>query len=81
MKKYIPYGKLSKKEKRRLDSARRGTWGPVAPVTRKPQNSKAYSRQKAQNWKKELPDSVSCFVSRLPGKTCPAQKPLMVRIL
>ena len=44
MEKYIPYEKLSKKEKRKLDSAKRGTWGELNPVTRKPQNSRAYNR-------------------------------------
>lgn len=58
MEKFIPYEKLSKKEKRKLDAAKRGTWGEINPVTRKPQNSKAYNRKKAQNWKKGLPDSV-----------------------
>lgn len=59
MEKFIPYEKLSKKEKRKLDSARRGTWGEVSPVTRKPQNSKAYNRKRTQDWKKDLPDPVS----------------------
>lgn len=58
MEKFIPYEKLSKKEKRKLDSAKRTTWGEMNPVTRKPKNSKAYNRRKAQNWKKELPNSV-----------------------
>lgn len=53
MEKYIPYEKLSKKEKRRLDSRRRTTWGCVNPVTRKPDNSKAYNRNKARNWRRE----------------------------
>ncbi len=53
MDKYIPYEKLSKKEKRRLDSQRRTTWGCVNPVTRKPENSKAYNRNKARNWRRE----------------------------
>lgn len=58
MEKYIPYEKLSKKEKRKLDAARRTTWGSVSPVTRKPENSKAYNRRKAQSWKKDVPNSV-----------------------
>ena len=37
MKKFVPYEKLSKKEKRRLDSQRRKTWGEMSPVTRKPE--------------------------------------------
>lgn len=64
MEKFIPYEKLSKKEKRRLDSVRRATWGELSPVTRKPQNSKAYNRRKAQNWKKELSNSVSFIFGR-----------------
>ena len=54
MEKFIPYEKLSKKEKRKLDQAKRQTWGNLNPVTRKPENSKAYNRKKTQDWKKEL---------------------------
>ena len=53
MEKFIPYGKLSKKEKRKIDQAKRQTWGNLNPVTRKPENSKAYNRSKARNWKRE----------------------------
>lgn len=53
MEKYIPYEKLSKKEKKKADQARRQTWGSLNPVTRKPQNSKAYNRSKARNRKCE----------------------------
>ena len=53
MEKFIPYEKLSKKEKRKLDQARRQTWGELNPVTRKPENRKAYNRNKARNWKRE----------------------------
>ena len=49
MDKFIPYEKLSKKEKRKLDQAKRQTWGMFNPVTRKPINSKAYNRKKSQN--------------------------------
>ena len=56
MEKFIPYEKLSKKEKRKIDQARRQTWGELNPVTRKPENSKAYNRKRTQDWKKELPD-------------------------
>ena len=50
MEKFIPYEKLSKKEKRKLDQAKRQTWGNLNPVTRKPENSKAYNRNKARDW-------------------------------
>lgn len=61
MEKFIPYEKLSKKEKRRLDSAKRGSWGGLNPVTRKSENPKAYSRRKTQDWKRDVypPDPVS----------------------
>ena len=46
--KHIPYEKLSKKEKRKMDAARRNTWGNLNPVTRTPANSKAYDRNKVK---------------------------------
>ncbi len=52
---FIPYEKLSKKEKRKVDNLRRGNWGGMSPVTRRPENSKAYNRKRTQDWKKELP--------------------------
>ena len=58
MEKYIPYEKLSKKEKRRLDSQRRGSWGPINPATRKPESSKAYKRSKARYWRREQHDPI-----------------------
>ena len=54
MEKFIPYEKLSKKEKRKMDQAKRQTWGELNPVTRKPTNSKAYNRRKSQDWKREF---------------------------
>ena len=63
MEKFIPYEKLSKKEKRKLDLAKRQTWGELNPVTRKPENSKAYNRRKAQDWKREPPpDAILCLL-------------------
>lgn len=59
MEKFIPYEKLSKKEKRKLDAMRRGSWGDVNPVSRKVESKKAYHRKRTQDWKKELPDPVS----------------------
>ena len=63
MEKFIPYEKLSKKEKRKIDQARRQTWGELNPVTQKPANSKAYNRRRAQAWKKELPRLRSFYFS------------------
>ena len=61
MEKFIPYEKLSKKEKRKIDQAKRQTWGELNPVTRKPENSKAYNRRKSQGWKRELPPNPVTF--------------------
>ena len=64
MEKFIPYEKLSKKEKRKLDLAKRQTWGELNPVTRKPENSKAYNRKKSQAWKQELsPDACDFYLT------------------
>lgn len=54
MRKIIPYEKLSNKEKQKINAMRRNTWGDFNPATRKPQNSKAYNRRRAQDWKKDL---------------------------
>ena len=62
MKKFIPYEKLSKKEQQKINKAKRGTWGELNPVTRKPQNSKAYNRKRTQVWKKDFPDLRSFFM-------------------
>ena len=67
MEKFIPYEKLSKKEKRKRDIAKRATWGELNPVTRKPQNSKAYNRRRTQDWKKDLPNSASSFIYSASG--------------
>ena len=64
MRKYIPYEKLSKKEKRKIDTLKRNTWGELNPITRKPKNSKAYSRKKNQYWKDELHSTDSFFATR-----------------
>lgn len=57
MKKFIPYEKLSKKKQRELNTAARNIWA-ISPVTRKPENSKAYNRRKAQDWKEDDSDPV-----------------------
>ena len=64
MEKHIAYEKLSKKEKRKIDSYRRKTWGSLNPVTRKPVNSKAYKRKKNQYWKDKSysTDSFCIFI-------------------
>lgn len=46
MTKFVPYEKLSKKEQKAINNAKRGTWGSLNPVTRVVKNGKAYSRKR-----------------------------------
>ena len=48
MEKFTPFDKLSKKKQRELNQRKRGTWGGLSPVTRRPPNPKAYNRSTAQ---------------------------------
>ena len=61
MNNFIPYEKLSKKKKRELDNSRRGYWGELNPVTRRPVPAKAYNRSKARKWNYDDSSSVLCF--------------------
>ena len=38
MEKFIPYEKLSKKEQRKRDAQRRGSWLGISPVTLRAEN-------------------------------------------
>ena len=62
MDKFIPFEKLSKKKKRALNAARRGTWGAINPVTRKPKNPKAYDRQKTRRNSRNDCDGAPYFL-------------------
>lgn len=62
MEKFVPFEKLSKKEKAKLNRARRKTWGDVNPVTRRPEISKAYNRKKNRHWASEA-DAGSFYFS------------------
>lgn len=58
MDRFISKEKLSKKAKRELAKAQRQTWGGINPVTRKPQNPKAYVREKPRH---ESDDDTGVF--------------------
>ena len=46
MERFVSYDKLSKKEKKKLDSAKRRDWQGLNPVTRvADENKKAYKRK------------------------------------
>ena len=71
MDKFIPYEKLSKKKKRRLDAEKRGSWYGINPITRKEKNPKAYDRKKARCWRDDSSNVLSPyteFATRLPSK-------------
>ena len=61
MENYIPYEKLSKKKEREMDLKDRNSWF-INPLTRKPDDSKAYNKRKAQKWRLENPNSASFYV-------------------
>ena len=58
MEKFIPYEKLSKKKQKEMDAKKRRDWGGLNPVTRKPENPKAYNRKKARSWVDDDSDCV-----------------------
>ena len=70
MEKYIPYEKLSKKKRRELDARRRETW-TISPITRRPENPKAYKRKKTQDWNDDS-FSVSSLLYGLFGSFSPS---------
>lgn len=55
MVKFIPFAKLSKKAQQAINQSKRKSWGNIDPVTKRPTNSKAYNRKKAQAWKDDFP--------------------------
>jgi len=62
MEKYIFKDKLSKKAQREIDKKARKTWGAISPVTRKPQNPKAYHRKKSQSRSYYPGDGISSLI-------------------
>jgi hypothetical protein len=58
MDQFIPFEKQSKQKKRELLAQKRRTWGGLNPVTRKPENPKAYKRVKAQKWRDDSSTDV-----------------------
>ena len=51
---FIPYEKLSKKEKKKIDSIRRGNWNGVDPVTKVVKSKKLYTRKGRRNDKESF---------------------------
>lgn len=55
MKNFIPYEKLSKRERKAHDAQHRVSWG-MSPVTRRPKNPAAYDRAKARRRERDEAD-------------------------
>lgn len=55
MAKFIPFANLSKKTQQAINQSRRKSLGNIDPLTKRPANSKAYIRKKAQGWKDNFP--------------------------
>ncbi len=45
MEKFVPYAKMSKKERHKIDSRSRRDWNGLNPVTRVAEKNKKYSRK------------------------------------
>lgn len=61
MKAFLPREKMSKREQRALDSAKRATWGGINPITRTTENKKAYNRKKSPRWYQEDSTGILLF--------------------
>ena len=55
MKTFVQYEKLSKKQKKEIDKAKRASWGDVIPVSKRIESARIYNRKKCRRW-----DSDSC---------------------
>ena len=75
MDRFIPREKLSKRERKALDSKKRVFWDQ-SPVTRRIESKKTYNRKKHPRWQEHLPGDVSFTLPVLPPAhpvTVPAQ--------
>jgi len=60
--KFTVYEKLSKKQRREIDNAKRGNWGLVKPITKVKPSGKLYKRSKAkQDVQAYSSACTSCF--------------------
>lgn len=55
---FVPYEKLSKKKKKEMNAKKRNTWNGLNPVTRKPENPRAYNRNKKKAQERREFDSA-----------------------
>jgi hypothetical protein len=60
LKRFVPYKKLSKKQKRAVNAEKRAMWR-ISPVTRRPDNPKAYNRKKARKCEDDSSSVLSFY--------------------
>lgn len=73
MNRFIPYEKLSKKEKRLRNAKARGDFGSVRPDTRRKESAKIYNRKKARHdWRGP---AGALFLCRARGRRQGREKP------
>lgn len=53
MERFVPFEKLSKKQQDEINKSKRGSWNGMNPVTRTPENPKAYNREKEKRQYKD----------------------------
>lgn len=68
MEKHVPLSKMSKAKQREHHARKRGSWGTLNPVTRRPQNPKAYNRKRARSWREE--DAPGSGLVSMLGRVC-----------
>lgn len=51
MQQFITYEKMSKKQQKLINAAKRGSWGNVKPITKVKVSAKIYNRKKQQGSK------------------------------
>lgn len=49
MDKFVPYDKMSKKEQKKIDSAKRGSWNGVDPATKVVESDKKRYKRKPKH--------------------------------
>ena len=59
MKPFLPREKMSKREKRALDTTKRTAWEGINPITRTIENKRTYNRKKSPRWYND--DSTGIF--------------------
>lgn len=62
MKNFIPYEKLSKKEKQKINLQKRKSWNEISPITRSEKNKKAYNRRKSRKINDDFTGFYFCYV-------------------